>query len=235
MAGASGSLTVPVGGGFTATLAVAWEETVGPGYSDLAVKVTFSRSGGQMGGTWYANDIGSITVNEEAVWSWTKDNTVLDVPISAGTSTLATKTVRVEHSGPVEVPIHVDSGGWRNPSYSSNGCSWNAKSGTAALGEIESYTLTITSGENASVKVMRNGTELSNGASLSAGDKLVVTGTASAGYVLTLQVNGSAISSGATVTVSGNVSVAASAAKVGAQYVRYVPYIGRPEGWTKLQ
>lgn len=234
MAGASGSVIVPVGGGFSATLAVAWEETVGSGYSDLAVKVTFSRSGGQMGGTWYANDTGSITVNGETVWSWSKDNTSLDVPISAGTSTLATKTVRVEHTGPVEVPIHVDSAGWRNPSYSSNGCSWNAKSGTAALGEAESYTLTITSGENASATVTRNGETLSNGAGLAAGDVLTVAGSVKPGYLLLLKANGETINSGATLTVSGNVSISAKALKPGAQYVRYVPYIGMPDGWVPL-
>lgn len=234
MAGASGSVTVPVGGGFTATLAVAWEETVGPGYSDLAVKVTFSRSGGQMGGTWYANDTGSITVNEETVWSWSKDNTVLDVPISAGTSTLATKTVRVEHTGPVEVPIHVDSAGWRNPSYSSNGCSWNAKSGTAALWASQIYTLTIAKDENTNVTVTRDGVAVVSGSGLAAGDVLTVTGTAANGYLLVLKINGENVTSGTTVTVSGDVSVSASAMKAGAQYVRYVPYIGMPDGWKPL-
>lgn len=234
MAGASGSVTVPVGGGFSATLAVAWEETVGSGYSDLAVKVTFSRSGGQMGGTWYANDTGSITVNGEPVWSWSKNNTSLDVPISAGESILATKTVRVEHTGPVEVPIHVDSVGWYNPSYSSNGCSWNAKSGTAALGASQIYTLTITKDENTNVTVTRAGVAVVSGSGLAAGDVLTVTGTATNGYLLVLKINGENVTSGTTVTVSGDVSVSASAMKAGAQYVRYVPYIGMPDGWKPL-
>lgn len=232
--GKSGVLNVYVGGGFSATLSVEWSETIGSGYSELAVAVKFSRSGGEMGGTWYSGGSGRITVNGVTVWAWSADSTSLNVPTYGGTSIIAAKTVRVEHSGAIEVPIHVDGASWYNTSYSSLGCSWEAANGTASLGEKQIYTLTITTDENASATVTRNGEAISSGAGLAAGDVLTITGTAQSGYILQLKANDETITSGATLTVNGNVAISAKALKPGAQYVRYVPYIGMPDGWTPL-
>ena len=78
--------------------------------------------------------------------------------------------------------------------------------------QVQSYTLTINSVSNGSVKVMRNNLELSNGAILSEGDELTVSATAfEADYgVQSIVVNGTSYSGASkTFIVSGNATVSA--------------------------
>lgn len=71
---------------------------------------------------------------------------------------------------------------------------------------VASYVLAITQAEDTTVTVTRNGTALSNGASISAGDVLNISVTGG-----TITVNGEAAQNPATVTVSSNVIVVSQA------------------------
>ena len=74
------------------------------------------------------------------------------------------------------------------------------------------YTLSISAGTGSSVSVKRNGTELTNGAKIYYNDSLVITFSAASGFAInTHTVNESSFTSGGTHTVSGNVSVVATA------------------------
>lgn len=73
---------------------------------------------------------------------------------------------------------------------------------------VTTYALTITQAENTTVTVTRGGTALENGASLSAGDELVISVTGG-----TVTVNGEAFTSGNTYTVAGNVAVVSTEAE----------------------
>lgn len=68
------------------------------------------------------------------------------------------------------------------------------------------YTLSITQAEDTTVSVTRNGSALTNGASISTGDVLTISVTGG-----TLTVNGEAFTSGNTLTVAGNVAVVSTA------------------------
>lgn len=94
---------------------------------------------------------------------------------------------------------------------SGSNLSWE-NSATLQLSENTSYALAISTGAGAVATVTRNGTALSNGATIRYGDVLTITFGASTGYALASHtVNGSTFSSGGTHTVTGNVSVAATA------------------------
>lgn len=69
-----------------------------------------------------------------------------------------------------------------------------------------SYNLAITQAEGTTVSVTRNGSALTDGASISAGDVLTISVTDG-----TLTVNGESFTSGNTLTVSGNVTVVSTA------------------------
>lgn len=74
------------------------------------------------------------------------------------------------------------------------------------------YTVSINAGTGSSIKVMRGGTTLANGASITYGDVLTITFTPLSGYAINAHtVNGSTFTSGGTHTVTGNVTVAATA------------------------
>ena len=87
-------------------------------------------------------------------------------------------------------------------------------SGSQTLDETRQFTLTIQAGTGSTVTVRRGGTALSNGAALTYGDVLTVSFAAQTGYQLTAHtLNGASFSSGGTHTVTGAVSVAATAAR----------------------
>lgn len=74
------------------------------------------------------------------------------------------------------------------------------------------FTLSISQGTGSTATVKRNGTGLSNGASINYGDILTITYGASTGYnLVTHTVNGSAFASGGNHTVTGDVAVVATA------------------------
>lgn len=90
---------------------------------------------------------------------------------------------------------------------------FTASSQNVALTTIpRQFTLTIGSGTGYTIGVTKNGTPLSNGATITFGDILKISATPASGYAISsLTVNGIAHTNGANVTVAGNVTVAASA------------------------
>ena len=103
---------------------------------------------------------------------------------------------------------------WENGSSATDYATFYSLSATLNLQETRSYTLTISAGTGTSITVKRGGTTLTNGATIYHGDVLTVSFAAATGYQLsTHTVNGSSFTSGGTHTVSGAVSVAATAVK----------------------
>ena len=87
----------------------------------------------------------------------------------------------------------------------------------AATAALKTYTLTVSAGTGAAVTVTRGGTALASGATLTHGDVLTVSFAALRGYALTGHtLNGASFTSGGTHTVTGAVSVSASARLLGA-------------------
>lgn len=88
----------------------------------------------------------------------------------------------------------------------------SAQSKTINLYKLPTYALSISAGTGSSITVKRNGTTLSNGATLYQGDSLVITFGSSTGYDLaTHKVNGNDFTSGGTHTVASAVSVVSTA------------------------
>lgn len=86
----------------------------------------------------------------------------------------------------------------------------------AATATRKRFLLTVSAGAGSTVTVLRGGTALADGAILTYGDVLTVRLAAQAGYEATgLTVNGAAFASGGTHTVTGPVSVAGTARRLG--------------------
>ena len=84
----------------------------------------------------------------------------------------------------------------------------------AATATRRTYTLSISAGTGSTVTVKRGGETLTNGATICYSDALQITFGAQTGYTLgTHTVNGSTFASGGTYTVTGAVSVAATATR----------------------
>ena len=124
-----------------------------------------------------------------------------------------TTTVTHEASGAASVDFTADIRfKWENGSSATDYATFYSLSATLNLQETRSYTLTILAGTGTSITVKRGGTTLTNGATITHGDQLTISFSASSGYNLsTHTVNGASFTSGGTHTVSGAVSVAATA------------------------
>ena len=76
---------------------------------------------------------------------------------------------------------------------------------------LAGVSLTIYAAENGTVTVTRNGVALESGVKVLAGDELTITATPDGGYQLdSLEVNGAPFASGGTITVTGDIAVAAT-------------------------
>ena len=83
-----------------------------------------------------------------------------------------------------------------------------------ATAALKTYTLSISAGTGSTITVTRSGTELANGATITHGDVLTIVFAAKSGYAIdTHTVNGSSFTNGNTHTVSGAVTVAATATR----------------------
>ncbi len=86
----------------------------------------------------------------------------------------------------------------------------------AATAARKTYTLTISAGTGSTVTVLRGGTALPGGASITHGDTLTVRFAAQSGWeLLTHTLNGASFPSGGSHTVSGAVTVVATARRMG--------------------
>lgn len=73
---------------------------------------------------------------------------------------------------------------------------------------LDTFKLTVSEGEGSTISVKRNGSVLSNGATITYGDVLQITFTTETGYKLTTHtVNGTKFTSGNSITVTDNVSI----------------------------
>ena len=118
---------------------------------------------------------------------------------------------------------------------------FNGSSSKTFPGTARTYTLTITEDGHATVTVKRGSTTLSNGATITYGDVLTVTAGAASGYQLkTFTINGASETSPASVTVTGNVAVAAVSEARGLSYllrngswVAHQCFIRRDGSWVQ--
>lgn len=85
---------------------------------------------------------------------------------------------------------------------------------SAVLVTADSFRLYINQGEGSTISVKRNGSALSNGSTITHGDVLIITFSTEAGYDLSVHtVNGVSFTSGKTHTVTGDVTVVATATR----------------------
>lgn len=237
--GASGSFSYRASGGGDADyyLDITWRQEYTPrnNYSDVYVSATIRRSGGAAtGGTWFAWQDGGISVNGTRVISWYAKSTSGSWTYAGAVVGIGSGSVRVYHTSATTASLTTTAVDWNNTSYSSASFSLSAKSETLALNAIpQAHTLSISAGTGTTVTVTRTSSPLgmgtgviASGAAIYDGDVLRVTAAVGSGWELSgLTVNGSAISSGGSVTVSGNVSVVATAKQLGLAYIGGVKYL----------
>ncbi len=124
------------------------------------------------------------------------------------TSWKTSKSFTVSHGGDGNVSVTFYANGVQ--STGSNGITGN--SAYVFQGTPQTYTLTISAGTGTTITVKRGSTTLSNGATLSYGDTLVISfGSQTAYNLSTHTVNGTTFTSGNSYTVTGNVTVKATA------------------------
>ena len=132
---------------------------------------------------------------------------------------LKSKTIRVVHNADGSKNNVSLSASWRfSGNYSGVNIGTITASTTVNLDKITTYSLSISAGTGSNITVNRTSSSyagtgnLSNGARLYYNDKLKITFTPSTNYAISAHtVNGSTFTSGNTHTVTGNVSVAATA------------------------
>ena len=140
-------------------------------------------------------------------------------------------------------------------SHNSGNYTITANTTFAATAALKTYALSISAGAGSVVTVKRNGTALSDGATITYGDVLTITFVAVLGYeLITHTVNGSPFDSGGTHTVTGAVAAAATARQQGLTHIdivtmfkahqvnidmgdshkMYVPWLDTGSGWVRL-
>lgn len=96
----------------------------------------------------------------------------------------------------------------------------------AASAALKTYRLTLNPGDGCWITAARNGAALGSGDAVSHFDVLTISAGAKTGYELTgLTVNGKPFSSGGTLTVTGDVTIAATAKQLGLCYIGGVKYL----------
>lgn len=133
--------------------------------------------------------------------------------IDSVTGETAKWTVTVDHAanGQATASFSVRARLWYSRSIS---MSFSDRTGSLPLDVTRQFALTVNAGTGSTVTVTRNGTALASGAVISYGDVLTVSFAAQTGYTLTAHtLNGLSFSSGSTHTVTGAVTVAATAAR----------------------
>lgn len=96
----------------------------------------------------------------------------------------------------------------------------------AAGAVLKTYTLTINAGTGCRITAARGGAALSSGDAITHFDVLMISAVALPGYELTgLTVNGTEFASSETMTVTGDVTIAATAKQLGLCYIGGVKYL----------
>ena len=215
-------------------LTVNWTQvcTAGSDYSDVQISANITRenSGNAAGGTWFAWNDGSISVNGTAAITFYDKSTTGSWTTAGDVGWTGSGTVRVYHTAATSVSVSIDSVDWHNTTYSKFNFTIPAKTTTITLEAVPSvtpptpsystYSLTISAGTGTTLVVDRIASPnagaatgvLSNGAKIYTGDVLQFWGGPITGYDLSsFTVNGSSVANGKTHTVSSNVSVSTRA------------------------
>lgn len=241
--GASGSFSYRASGGGTADyyLEISWEQEYTPGnnYSDIKISAKIRRSGGSAtGGTWFAWEDGGISVNGTQLIHWYSRSTSGSWTYAGASVGIGSGSVRVYHTDAVTVPLATTAVNWNNTSVSSASFFFPAKTETLSLNAIpQPHTLTISAVAGTTVTVNRTSSPMgagtgviSSGAAIYDGDVLRVSVAVGSGWELSgLTANGAAIANGGTLTVSGDVTIAATGKQLGLCYIggtKYLCYIG---------
>lgn len=131
-----------------------------------------------------------------------------------GSATLLTREITHAADGKASVTVGL-SGVQMNYAYGNSNyyiSLTGSYSETVSLNQTRTFKLTISAGTGSSITVTRDGSALANGATVTYGDVLTISFAAKTGYTLGAHtVNGSTFTSGNTHTVTGAVSVAATA------------------------
>lgn len=204
-------------------------------------------------------------------------NRTFTLSISAGTGS----TISVTRSGAalsngasitygdVLTVTYGASSGYNLATHTLNGSTFTSGNTHTVTGNVavastatpKGYTLTISPGANSSITVTKNGSAVSSGATVYAGDVLAISATASTGYSISgVTVNGNAIANNSSYTVgSAAVTIACTATQnppvvtdggvwiytngawseyqayiyVNGAWAKYQPYIYINNGWVK--
>jgi len=159
---------------------------------------------------------GTITINGSAAVSMSSHDGTHSVYVGALNTPVtvsgALGSVNVAHDADGSKSI-VISASVKEYKRNVSGAYWSASnSKTVTLTKINrTFKLSISQGTGTTISVKRGSTTLSNGASITYGDVLTISASASTGYnTPTLKVNSSTFTSGNTHTVKGNVTVSAT-------------------------
>ena len=212
------------------TLRINWSETYdqSANTSDVTITSIQLKSNTYYGQSYHGNMIikingtEAITLVEENNTVWLNGDGQWGTVVDTNDATITGVVRGIPHNdnGSKVTTISIEKNTkFSNPvfwEYSPGAFVFAAESKNAVLTNISrQYTLSISAGTGSSITVARNGTPLSNGATITYGDSLVVAFYASTGYAIaTHTVNGSTFTSGGTHTVTGNVSVVSTATAV---------------------
>lgn len=200
-----------------------WQEyTPGNNYSDIHVSSTAKRTGPSstyVSGSWECQDAGGVTVNGQSAFTWYVGKYGSYWNSLGGSTSFGSGTVRVYHTAATSITISTSDVTWYNYSVRA-GIRFREASRTVTLSAIpQASSLSMSAGTGSNIGVYRISSPmglytgwLGNGAQIFSGDVLQITGNALDGYNFGgLVVNGAAFASGNSITVSGNVTVSASA------------------------
>lgn len=185
-------------------------ETVNKSSNSSTLTWTLTSAGGSV--NYYTIGTTTVTINGTQVYYKAQTGWSTQTFPAAKGSTSGTLTIKHNADG-TKTGVSVS---FKTRVYIYEPLEWAG--GTINLTNIATYTLSVSAGTGSSITVNRTSSgyggtgNLSNGARLYYGDKLKVTFTASSNYqIATHTVNGSSFTSGNTHSVTGNVSVVATA------------------------
>ncbi len=161
---------------------------------------------------------GNSLNNSVGAWS---QNTWIEVKnLSGGAITGSVDNILHNTDGTKAVAVSVHKNNWGSPMFmDAGGFGYSFADEASASFTLTTiprqYTLSLSAGTGSTITVTRNGTALSNGATITYGDMLTINFAALTGYSLgTHTVNGTTFTSGGTKTVDGPVNVVATASPI---------------------
>lgn len=210
--------------GAAAKLRLKVDRTYNASTNRSSLTITLQGLAPNYSGKYYLLDNASISLNGSTIFSgggsgsqslsyyvqYQGDSTWHDLKQSNGNTYSWTATVNHSTDGTATAQFNVSVRLYTSSYY----FTFYSVSGSASINETRQFTLSISAGTGSTITVKKGTTTLSNGATVTYGDSLIITFTANTGYDLgTHTVNGSTFTSGGTHTVTGAVSVVSTATK----------------------